>query len=381
MAKHPAKWPVFWAGLLFLAAPALCGAEAANPPESKADQPPRKVIVGTAIFGPYGDYPGLEERLKQLSGLIDEMALQAEEKYPGQGLDLAILPESAVTATSGPASMRAITLEGAARKTFADLARRHGTYIIAPMDLSEPGTDGTTYANAAVLFDRRGQVAGIYRKVHPVAVLGTDELEQGITPGREYPVFDCDFGKLGIQICWDIQFDDGWEALRRKGAEIVAWPSASPATAQPAARAGRQRYYIVSSTWREDATLFEPTGLAAAQIEPPDQVLVHQIDLSYAVLGWSPPCGTVRPSKRSSAIGSATTLRASGRPRHLLVERSQDDHRRDDPLSRPRRAGLPGPSEPRPSGSRRGRPGAVRSDREGDRTAPGNVEVHGHDPP
>ena len=37
----------------------------------------------------------------------------------------------------------------------------------------------------------------------------------------------------------------------------------------------------------QDATVFEPTGLVAAQVEGRDKVLVHQIDLSFAVLGWS----------------------------------------------------------------------------------------------
>jgi predicted amidohydrolase len=265
-------------------------APAADKPPSirtKAERPPRKVVVGTVIFGPYGDYPGLDERLKTPGGLIDEMASQAAVKFRDHGLDLAILPEEAVTPSKGPAAARAMILSGPITEAFAALARKHKTYIIAPMDLAEDGPVGRTYANAAVLFDRTGKVAGIYRKVHPVAVVGSDELEGGITPGKEYPVFDCDFGKLGIQICWDIQFDDGWDALARKGAEIVAWPSASPTTAQPAARAAHHRYYIVSSTWREDATVCEPTGLVAAQVERPDKVLLHELDLSYAILGWS----------------------------------------------------------------------------------------------
>lgn len=254
---------------------------------SKAGNPPRKVVVGTAIFGPYGTYSGLDDRLKVLTGVIDDMARQAAGNYAGHGLDLAILPETTITSTAGSASSRAIRLEGPVRETFSALARKYKTYIIAPMDLVEEGRLGTTYSNAAVLFDRKGGVAGIYRKVHPVAGVGSDELERGIKPGRDYPVFDCDFGKLGIQICWDIQFDDGWAALAEKGAEIVAWPTQSPSTAQPASRAAGHRYYVVSSTWREDATIFEPTGLVAAQIEMPGTVLVHQLDLSYAVLGWS----------------------------------------------------------------------------------------------
>ena len=265
------------------------GGSAAPVPQAKGDRLPRKVVVGTAIFGPYGKYPGLEGRLKVLAGLIDEMAREAEAKYPGHGLDLAILPETTVTSTNGPAASRAIPLDGPVRETFGSLARKYKSYLVVSMDLAEEGHRGTTYSNAAVLFDRKGDVAGIYRKAHPVAVLGTDELELGITPGREFPIFDCDFGRLGVQICWDIQFEDGWEALARKGAELIVWPTASPATALPASRAARHRFYVVSSTWREDATVFEPTGLVAAQIEGSQKVLVHQLDLSFAVVGWSSP--------------------------------------------------------------------------------------------
>src|SRR5262249_51744646 len=76
-----------------LVAPAVAGEPGPDPragDPSKADRPPRKVVVGTVIFGPYGAYPGLDERLKVLGGLIDAMARQAAERYPGHGLDLAI---------------------------------------------------------------------------------------------------------------------------------------------------------------------------------------------------------------------------------------------------------------------------------------------------
>lgn len=250
----------------------------------KADTPPRKVVVGTAIFGPYGRYPGLEERMRVLSGLVDEMAREAAKLHPARGLDLAVLPESAVTRTSGTAAERAVPLQGAVADTFGALARKHKTYLIVSLDLVEP--DGA-YSNAAVLFDRSGRVAGIYRKRHPVAVVNTDELEQGITPGRDCPVFDCDFGRVGIQICWDIQFEDGWDALAQAGAEIVAWPSASPATLLPSARAAQHRYYVVSSTWRDNATIYEPTGMVAARTQKAGTVLVHELDLSHAILCWS----------------------------------------------------------------------------------------------
>ena len=260
---------------------------APEPTRRPADRPPRKVVIGTVIYGPYGDYPGLEKRLEILGDLVDQMARRAARQYPGHGLDLAILPETTVTSTHGKVHERAVPLKGRVRDTLGALAREHKSYLIAPMDLVEDGPGGTTFSNAAVLFDRKGEVLGIYRKRHPVAYVGSDELEGGITPGRECPVFDCDFGRLGIQICWDVQYADGWRALAEGGAEVVAWPTASPATVLPSAHAARHRYYVVSSTWRDNATVYEPTGMVAARIEDPSGVLVHQVDLSYAILGWS----------------------------------------------------------------------------------------------
>lgn len=237
---------------------------------------PRKVTVATTIFGPTGAYPGPMARAGELTTLVDAMAERAED-----GLDLVVLPETVLTTTAGPAADRALPMEHLAVQALGDVARRHSTYLVLGMDIAESGR----FFNAAVLFDRGGQIAGIYRKVHPVAVVGSDELEGGLTPGAEYPVFDCDFGRLGIQICWDVVYPEGWAALADAGAEIIAWPSASPATLLPSAYAARHRYYVVSSTPKDNATVFEPTGMIAAQAE--QGILVHRIDLRYAILGWS----------------------------------------------------------------------------------------------
>jgi hypothetical protein len=143
---------------------------------------------------------------------------------------------------------------------------------------------------------------GTYRKVHLVVNTDTGSMEHGCTPGKDEPVFQCDFGKLGIQICYDMEFDDGWRELARAGAELVAWPTQSPQTSQPASRARRNHYYIVSSTWRNNASIFEPTGKIVSQVKwpasektveagnltaPEGNILVQELDLSYAILPWS----------------------------------------------------------------------------------------------
>jgi hypothetical protein len=169
-------------------------------------------------------------------------------------------------------------------------------------------------SNAAILIDRKGETVGIYRKVHLVVDTESGSMEHGAIPGTDEPVFTCDFGKLGIQICYDMDFDRGWSELARRGAELVAWPTQSPQTSQPAFRAKQNHYFIVSSTWRNNASIFEPTGKIVSQIKeqdtqdgikpesakaPGDNILVQELDLSYAILPWS------RTLKNGDALAQA----------------------------------------------------------------------------
>ncbi|MGE5645833.1 MAG: carbon-nitrogen hydrolase family protein [Acidobacteriota bacterium] len=241
------------------------------------------MIVGTVVQGFWGDYPGLSARLTHLTQLLDRLAGESQKRY-GRRLDLAVLPETAVTSGAGrDGEAGALPYQGEVQRTFSRKAQELGCYIVVPLYLLE----GRKVSNAAVLIDRKGEVAGIYRKVHVAVHTGADSMEAGTTPGTEVPVFACDFGKLGIQICFDMEYDYGWRELARKGADLVAWPTASPQTAHPAFRAMRHRYYIVSSPWRHNASIFEPTGKITAQVNLREQTLVRELDLSYAILPWS----------------------------------------------------------------------------------------------
>ena len=214
------------------------------------------------------------------------MAAEAKKNY-GRRLDLAILPEVAVTGEAGDdAVAHSVSFEGEVKDTFTRKAREHTCYIVVPTYLLDSKAKKRC-SNAALLVGREGEVLGAYRKTHLVVSLERESMEGGATPGDALPVFDCDFGKLGIQICYDMEFGDGWAELARGGAELIAWPTQSPQTSQPASRAREGRCYIVSSTWRHNASIFEPTGKIAAQIKPPQSVLAYELDLSYALLPWS----------------------------------------------------------------------------------------------
>jgi predicted amidohydrolase len=94
------------------------------------------------------------------------------------------------------------------QKFFAEVARKNKCYIVYPAhrELS----DGTR-RNSSVLIDRKGNVAGVYNKNHPTI----GEMEKGILCGKDAPVIDCDFGRVAMAICFDLNFD----RLRLKYAE------------------------------------------------------------------------------------------------------------------------------------------------------------------
>ncbi len=248
---------------------------------------PRKVVIATTLH-PMPSFHGQEQRNGEVEGIIDQAAAQAKQMYPGEELDLIILPEEVLTSGSPERSPteRALKIDGPEMERIRNKAREHQTYIVVPLALVANDQRKVIF-NSAALLDRTGETVGVYHKVHPVADGDSDTLEGGITPGGSFPVFNCDFGKLGIQICWDMSYEDGWLELAEKGAEIVALPTASPQTVRPASYALRGQYYVISSTPKRNASIFNPIGRISKQITDPG-IMVYQFDLSYAVLHWSP---------------------------------------------------------------------------------------------
>ena len=280
------------AALACLTDAALCAQPAAAdaPPSQQApsetprrDRLPRKVLIGTVISGRDVFTMTIEKRLQRMDALVDEIEAEAKLNYPGKRLDLVVLPEYFLARTGETLAQQALRLDDV-RQRIAACAKLHDCYLVVPLIMQEADMP-LRYSNAAALVDRGGNIAGIYRKVHPVAFQGSNVLEGGTTPGRDFPVFDCDFGRLGIQICFDMLYADGWQALATQGAEIVALPSASPETVGPAAYARQHDYYVVSATPQAHAAFFNPLGIIEAQVSK-ESVLVHEIDLSYALLHW-----------------------------------------------------------------------------------------------
>ena len=185
---------------------------------------PRPAVLGTCSLSPYNIPEGDRQRLEDGLSLVDEMARRAV--LNGWRLDLALLPEHFAQGEKDPPSVNCEPLDGRVVSAMARKAREHGTYVGLALRLR----DGDVFYNALVMLDRSGELVGVYRKVHPV-LIPDGSLEGGIAPGRQYPVWELDFGRVGAQICFDVFFEDGWEALDAKEAELVLFTSATSGVA------------------------------------------------------------------------------------------------------------------------------------------------------
>jgi len=159
---------------------------------------------------------------------------------------------------------------------LAAKARQHRTYVICPVLEKR---DGRLY-NTAALIGRDGQFIGRYDKVHPTI----NEIEGGVTPGVEMPVFETDVGRVGMAICFDLNFRDVAEGLSRNGAEVVFFPSMYRGGLSLSVWAFEFSFWMVSATPRENSAIVNPLGQWLAQSFMYCPIISRRINLDSAVL-------------------------------------------------------------------------------------------------
>jgi N-carbamoylputrescine amidase len=114
--------------------------------------------------------------------------------------------------------------DGPTTKLMMDLAKETGMVLVVP--IFEREDDGFFYNTAAVI-DADGSYLGKYRKTHIPQVKGFYEKYYFRPGNMGYPIFDTAVGRIGVYICYDRHFPEGWRALGLNGAKIVFNPSAT----------------------------------------------------------------------------------------------------------------------------------------------------------
>lgn len=230
---------------------------------------PRKIWVSTIAFQGRGG-PNIQDNINKASQLINKVALDKP--------DIICLPETfpSYNVTRSTAADVAESVPGPTTEMVMEKAKRYSTNIICPVLEKR----GDVIYNSAAVIDRKGEMAGIYHKLHPVtSSFDFTQFESGVTPGEEPKVFDLDIGRIGILICFDIQWPREWAALGKLGAEIVFWPSAYNGGFPLQARAWDHHYYVVSSVRTSYSRIIDITGEILIQTGQRNNIVGMEIDL------------------------------------------------------------------------------------------------------
>jgi hypothetical protein len=199
----------FFLIIIFCLVPVFDNAQAADS-STKNGRKKGCVTIATIGSGPASVASDVEPQ-KVVEKMIDHWKRQFAQVLPDRP-DLIVVPE----ACDRPGGFGAEKLleyykvrKDQVQQFFAETARENNCYIV--YSAYRIMLDGSR-RNSSVLIDRNGNVAGIYNKNHPTI----GEIENGTLCGKEAPIFECDFGRVAMAICFDLNFDE----LRLKYAEV-----------------------------------------------------------------------------------------------------------------------------------------------------------------
>lgn len=122
---------------------------------------------------------------------------------------------------------------------FRQLAKQTRMAVIVGMYRAE---QNRKLYNSALFWNRQGELVGEYDKVH---LAGSEK--QYLSPGEDYRVFDTTFGKIGIGICWDMQFPECARSMALQGADLIVCPTWGWETVYGPARAYENGIYVAAA--------------------------------------------------------------------------------------------------------------------------------------
>lgn len=227
--------------------------------------------------------------------------------------DLIVLPEACDRFFAQPTSERLKYYEYRGNKMrdfFADIARRNHCYIAYSAARRMP--DGS-YRNATELIGRDGNTVGTYHKNHLVP---DETTEGGILCGKEAKVFQTDFGKVAMAICFDLNFDELLQKYAAQRPDLIIFSSMYHGGLMQEYWAYRCRSWFVSA-FHAESTVVNPLGETVAKTTEYTRILTASINLDRVVVHLD---GNKTKLQRLKAkYGRGVTIHDPGKVGALLV--------------------------------------------------------------
>ncbi len=179
-------------------------------------------------------------------------------------------------------------------------AKQYGIYLIGG-SMPEKDAEGNVY-NTSYIFDREGKQIGKHRKVHlfDIDIKGGQTFKESdtLTAGDSDTVFDTEFGKIGVMLCFDIRFPELSRMMVNDGAKVIFVPAAFNMTTGPAhwelsfrTRALDNQIYMVGCAPARDVSagyiswghsiVTDPWGRVIDMLDEKKGILLAELDMDY----------------------------------------------------------------------------------------------------
>lgn len=189
--------------------------------------------------------------------------------------DIICLPEACAQLSNAWDSKTPQKIDGPIIKAISQKANEFNCYIVCPILLQE---NGKIY-NSAILIDRKGNYIGRYDKNH----LAPGEEKLGIIAGKNVPVFETDFGRIGVVICFDLNFSELGHILKSNGCEIIFFVSAFDGGLWLQNWAIQFQCYVISAVSNGIGKVINPLGQILCQSSLHKPVVSMRINLNYRI--------------------------------------------------------------------------------------------------
>ncbi len=229
-----------------------------------------------------------------------ENAVKLIEKVSREGADLAVFCEMFCCPYDNSFFKAYGEVEGGyAYSAMQKAAKDFGIYVVAGTmpELEEDKVYNTSYA-----FDRSGKLIAKHRKMHlfDIDIEGGQYFKESdvLTPGKDVTLFETEFCKVGLAICYDIRFPELSRLMAVEGAEVIIFPGAFNMSTGPAhwelsfrARALDNQVYTIGVSPARDldfsyhsygnSIVASPWGNVLNKMDEKEGYIIQEIDLDY----------------------------------------------------------------------------------------------------
>lgn len=258
-------------GTLLFAAPG-------DPAGAKPLKTRRKIVISSLGPAPLMLRP--TDNQSALDTMIAHWKREFEQVLPDRP-DLIVLPEACdrFPAMNKEERLSYYRFRGnKIRDFFCDVARRNRCYIAYSAAREMP--DGT-WRNSTQLIDRNGEITGIYNKNYPTV---GETAVWGIRAGKEAPVFQTDFGRVGMTICFDLNFHELLERYAKQRPDLIIFSSTYHGGLMQDYWAYHCRSYFVGTIAGVENNILNPLGARVAHSTNYFPRVTTTVNLDYQVV-------------------------------------------------------------------------------------------------